>query len=377
MAETMGQIIRRLRKERNFTQDELAEQLNISAQAISKWENNSSMPDISQIVPLASVFNVNTDVLFGVAGTSSTTEAWKIVTEASSMEEYGKLDSYLAAYDMMLEGLKKYPNNLILLNNCVGLGLSLALPENGWIYAADRAGEIAAETMRQANLIIAYSKNASDIMRAHEVLVYLYSSEGSFDKAIAEAQNFPVCPSFTLFSNLATVYEHMKNDERVIHCLCSDIDYSLQQLEYNAARLGKAYFNSGNYRDAIAVYETFFGIMKAIFKEECPPPYHDFDSGDCYLLLAQAYLAVGETERAMDSVEQSVSYFLNLIKNHKEDKIPWKTLRNSPLVKEAEVPAFIDQSVLKEKLLEKLASPEIQPLKENPRYKGLCQKVIN
>lgn len=36
-----------------------AEQLNVSAQAISKWENETGMPDISQVVPLASVFKVS------------------------------------------------------------------------------------------------------------------------------------------------------------------------------------------------------------------------------------------------------------------------------------------------------------------------------
>ena len=55
MAETMGQIIKRLRKERNFTQEELAEQLGVTFQAVSKWENDTGMPDISQVVPLASV----------------------------------------------------------------------------------------------------------------------------------------------------------------------------------------------------------------------------------------------------------------------------------------------------------------------------------
>ena len=50
MNENMGQIIKHLRKERNLTQEELAEQLNVSAQAISKWENGTSMPDISQVV---------------------------------------------------------------------------------------------------------------------------------------------------------------------------------------------------------------------------------------------------------------------------------------------------------------------------------------
>ncbi len=42
MSESMGQIIKRLRKERNFTQEELAEQLNVSAQAVSKWELGGS-----------------------------------------------------------------------------------------------------------------------------------------------------------------------------------------------------------------------------------------------------------------------------------------------------------------------------------------------
>ena len=69
MTETMGQIIKRLRKEHNLTQEELAEQLNISAPAVSKWENDTSMPDISQVVPLANLFGVPTDVLFGVYGT--------------------------------------------------------------------------------------------------------------------------------------------------------------------------------------------------------------------------------------------------------------------------------------------------------------------
>ncbi|MBQ8440446.1 MAG: helix-turn-helix transcriptional regulator, partial [Clostridia bacterium] len=50
MSMSMGQIIKRLRKERGLTQEQLAQLLNLSAQSISKWENNSSMPDVSQIV---------------------------------------------------------------------------------------------------------------------------------------------------------------------------------------------------------------------------------------------------------------------------------------------------------------------------------------
>jgi transcriptional regulator with XRE-family HTH domain len=55
-----GGRYKRLRKERNLTQEELAELLNVSNKTVSKWESGSGLPDISQIVPLAAVFGVGT-----------------------------------------------------------------------------------------------------------------------------------------------------------------------------------------------------------------------------------------------------------------------------------------------------------------------------
>ncbi|MDD4774213.1 MAG: helix-turn-helix transcriptional regulator [Eubacteriales bacterium] len=375
MSQSIGKTIKKLRKERNFTQEELAEQLNVTPQAVSKWENEAGMPDISQIIPLASVFGVSTDVLLGFERTTIDDEAIKIATEAFAAEEYGKPETYLIAYDMMTEGLKKHPNNLILLNNCMGLGLSLSLPENGWIYASERAAEIAAETIRQANLIISYSRNIDDIMRAHQALVFLYSSAGDYDKAEAETRQFPVRSDFTLYSNMARINEFMRNYERAVKDLCNDNDYLLQYIEDNAARLGMAYFNIGKYDDAITVYKTFFDVMKAIFKGETFPPYHDFDSGDCYILLAQAYLATGDMDKAMNSVENSVMYYLDLCNTFKYDKFERRELMKTPFVRETEQAIFIDKTIIKEKLLNKLSDPEIEPLKKSSRYKALYEKV--
>ena len=156
MKESIGKTIRRLRKERGFTQEELAERLNITSQAVSKWESESGMPDISQIVPLASVFGVSTDVLFGLDTTTEASEAWEIVGKAHAMERYGQRETYLAAYDELCKGLKKYPANLVLLNACMGLGTSLSLPDNGWIYDPERGEQIAEETVRMAERIAAY-----------------------------------------------------------------------------------------------------------------------------------------------------------------------------------------------------------------------------
>ncbi len=61
---TIGERIKQKRKELNLTQEELAEKIGVSYQAVSKWENDASMPDTSLFPKLASVLNTNLDYLF-------------------------------------------------------------------------------------------------------------------------------------------------------------------------------------------------------------------------------------------------------------------------------------------------------------------------
>ena len=52
-----------LRKKAGWSQEELAERLNVSRQSVSKWESAQSMPDIDKILQLSSLFGVTTDCL--------------------------------------------------------------------------------------------------------------------------------------------------------------------------------------------------------------------------------------------------------------------------------------------------------------------------
>ena len=58
-----GNIFKTLRKQRNLTQEQAAEFLGVSSQAISKWETNSTFPDISLLPIIADFFNVSIDYL--------------------------------------------------------------------------------------------------------------------------------------------------------------------------------------------------------------------------------------------------------------------------------------------------------------------------
>ncbi len=71
---TIGQKISALRKDKGLTQEGLAEKLGVSPQAVSKWENDISCPDILLLPRLAELFGVTTDEILGCQKTNPIVE---------------------------------------------------------------------------------------------------------------------------------------------------------------------------------------------------------------------------------------------------------------------------------------------------------------
>ncbi len=70
---TIGDRLLKLRRERNLSQEDLANELDVSRQTVSKWETNQSIPDFDKIVPLCEYFGITTDEL--LTGNSNIIEA--------------------------------------------------------------------------------------------------------------------------------------------------------------------------------------------------------------------------------------------------------------------------------------------------------------
>lgn len=65
MKKSFGMIFLELRKEKGLTQEEVATKLNVSSQAVSKWENDLSYPDVTILVDIADLFRTTVDHLLG------------------------------------------------------------------------------------------------------------------------------------------------------------------------------------------------------------------------------------------------------------------------------------------------------------------------
>ena len=64
MEKTIGKKLYDLRKQSGFTQDYVAEKLGVSAQAVSKWENDIACPDIMTLPNIAEIYGITIDELF-------------------------------------------------------------------------------------------------------------------------------------------------------------------------------------------------------------------------------------------------------------------------------------------------------------------------
>jgi len=67
-----GIILSQLRIERNLSQKELADELNISSGSIGMWETHKRLPSLYMLAKLAQYFNVTTDYLLGISSESTT-----------------------------------------------------------------------------------------------------------------------------------------------------------------------------------------------------------------------------------------------------------------------------------------------------------------
>ena len=168
----IGNKIRELRKRRGITQEQLAESIGISFQAVSKWENNIALPDITLVPVLASYFGVSMDELFDF-NLKEIEHAVRIITEKA----YQYRESNPAESRRILEeGLKKYPENDILLNNL--------------LYVLDYSVK-PDETIAIASKLIEKTNQNDVKYDALRFLAYAYKAKGDLESAEAAIEQIP------------------------------------------------------------------------------------------------------------------------------------------------------------------------------------------
>lgn len=188
MNNQLGNNIRELRRQRNLTQEQIAEAFGVSCQAISKWETNSSYPDISLLVIIADYFGVSVDYLLGYDKSKQTEEIGRICNQADDMF---KDCEYNQAVVLLRDALIRHPGNEEIMYR---LAWALAGTKN-------ESQENYEESILMCHRILNTTTNVEMKTKVIRDLMYRYSSMGDYDKALSYAKQLPafeLCREYNL-----------------------------------------------------------------------------------------------------------------------------------------------------------------------------------
>lgn len=232
----IGNKIKVLRKEKGVTQEELANNVGVSFQAVSKWENNIALPDITLLPILAEYFGVSMDELFDFSLHEAEAEIKQIVNEAAELRENDPTKSR-----RILEyGMKKHPGNDILLNN-----LLYVLNYN----------ENPDETIRIASTL---TEKAEDEVKydALRFLAYAYKAKGDLKSAKAAIEQIPEI-YFTKLTEMAYLVEGKEKFDAAEKQKWISFENLLQMIWKEA----EYYENSGDINKAISETEKALKLI--------------------------------------------------------------------------------------------------------------------
>ncbi|MDR1328098.1 MAG: helix-turn-helix domain-containing protein [Oscillospiraceae bacterium] len=298
MTEDIRFNIRRLRRERNWTQEDLAELLGVTGQAVSKWESGAGLPDVSQILPLANAFGVTTDAILSAGGNISAEEAKRLINEL--LDKSSPPGAHISeGYDDIAALVRQYPNNLTLCYESCGYFANLAAV---WHEEHDpREAEVIAECERVCNIMLQYDRNLTHLGYAYGCLSSMCILRGDFEKAEEHARSLDFNWGCAQYS-IAHLKRQSGERDEAIRLYQYAINNAMYLLGNSISSLGLLYQERGEHEDALTVFRSVDGLIKAIYKDEAHTP--PLDNFRCELYCARSQYELGDLDGAMDTLEQ-------------------------------------------------------------------------
>lgn len=254
----IGIIIKKLRKEKDITQEQLAEYLGISSRAVSQWECGKTMPDISQLPVIANIFNVTTDYLLGVNVNKLTEKIDTIVNQSLKERIVGNCTK---AAEILREGMKKYPNShkiMCELMQCIWRVRDL--PENKENYHT-----LTQEIIILGEKIINESTDTNIRNHAIQLLCFTYPNVKQTEKAVELADKMP-CIYLSREHLLKSIFKGTMRFDLVRDILWTDISDIYNCMLYNSAPLDDG-SRPYTIKELIIIYQKYLDIMNIFFED--------------------------------------------------------------------------------------------------------------
>ena len=249
---SIGEKIKNLRRERDLTQEDLAEVLCVSSQSVSRWEIGSCYPDIELLPVLAEYFGITVDRLLGIDESVEKKKVNQYLDEFQRAVSLGDVEKCIA---VARSGVAEFPTSYALLNKLMyALFLSGDADGNDPLWK-ENAEKYDAEITALGERIMKYCPDASVRLEATARLAFHHCEMGRKEQGRRLYEMLPPaeqCREINLFPCLA-------QDEKLPHAR-------------KLIELGKKYMFSGMYvmsrEKVLSDEETLFVLEKRERLEE-------------------------------------------------------------------------------------------------------------
>lgn len=290
----LAENIKRMRKERKLTQEQLAEVMGVTVGAVYKWESNLCLPELRLIMEMADFFDVSVDYLLGYEMKDNSVEA-----TIKRLKEYANYAD-LGGIEEAEKALVKYPNNFnvvymsaLIYHICSGAYLEkkyanrayelfekalLLIDQNTEAFISDMT---IYNLMSQAKIIFGNADEGVEILKTH-------NKEGVFNDIIGYS--------------LAAYCK--KYDEAVSYLSVTMLQTfrNLTELVYGYTAV---YCAKKQYKKAEEVLLWGIGYLESI-KEGEAKSIVDKYLGDCMALLAYVYMKSGDEKKAKSTYKKAI-----------------------------------------------------------------------
>jgi transcriptional regulator with XRE-family HTH domain len=350
--------LRRLRRERELTQEELAKFIGVSFQSVSKWECGEGYPDITLLPALANFFETTIDALIGMDELRDDENIEKILEASWAIANEGRSAERI---EMMREAVKRYPAS-----HKLWLALASVITFISDIDEAELERN-KREAVEIYERILAHCTHSEWRNMAQARLCFLYDDLGQREKAAEISGKLPgISTGSLIHANFLPIEERLKHRRINIIRLAEAIDEQIFHLHWN-----------GEYND-LAIDERIAILHKSIALFELI-----YEDGEYWQLavniserckwLAELYMQTDDYESALQMLEKSVPYSIMY------DNQPEKAVYTSVLLRGLEFERSWYGKDYTEPwsywMLKSLDDAQYNPIRTNPRFIAVENKL--
>lgn len=294
----IGDNIKRLRKQRGITQETLADHMHISTAAVSKWERNDTLPDISMVIPLASYFGVSTDEILGLDAAKNEEKIKQYLDEANHLAAIGKARE---RFDLITKAYNEFPNDWRIVEDYMwqlNYDPNCTDPYGNSVHKD--------ELYRLCERVLNECTIDKTRYAALSIIGGLYILDGEKKKAIETAQRFPDY-WMTEGEELLHSYDCENGEEKEWFAQLRENIFDLTSLFQvkikHAALQAKDIDSYGKIKNL----EKAVLLIKMVF-DEGDFGFYNQDLSDLYFCIANQYVTVNDYDKAFENYELGFKY---------------------------------------------------------------------